>query len=199
MRLLRKLREPMLVASVLFLVALIAGALVGRLTVLTMEERIGAKVSEELRLLANGSVHYGELFRYTLVRNFAVAVSLYVAALCIVGPWYMLARIGVRGFLVGYLAGQLSGLFRWKGILLTLAYFVPAWFVYAPVYFALYQNAYELWRIVFRKQRESETNSRNRMDFVRRVMCLAGCLLFGVVVEVWLGSLVLRIAAKRFL
>ncbi len=198
MHLIRRQKEPLLIAVVLFLCSLLIGTLCGRLFVLTMRDKVLAQFAEELNMLAHGEINYVEMFRYTLFKNAVIFLSILLATLCIIGPWYYLFRIGKLGLSCGMLAGQVGGIFHAKGILLMMAYYLPAWIVYAPAYIALYKNAYELWQVVFHKHDERNV-TLSRSDFVRRTLILLLLLEFGAVLEVWLGSLLLRFAAGHFL
>lgn len=197
MQILRRSREPVLCALVLLFVALLVGAMLGRLSVLTMREKVGTQVSEELQLLAEGKVDYTGLFRYTVAKNAVIFATLVFATVCIVGPWYYIFRIGRFGLVAGFLAGQFGGLFHGKGLLLTGAYFLPAWILYVPVYISLYRTVYEIWKAVFHKQDTGEVLVP-KGEYVRRLCILLLMLEFGAVLEVWLGSLVLRLAAGHF-
>lgn len=194
----RRQKEPLLIAVVLFLCTLLIGTLCGRLFVLTMRGKVLSQLADELNLLTYGEVDYVEMFRYTLMKNAIVFVSILIATLCIIGPWYYLFRIGKLGFTCGVLAGQLGGLFHAKGILLLMAYYLPAWIVYAPAYIALYKNAYELWQMVFHRHDERNV-ILSRREFVKRMLILLLLLEFGAVLEVWIGSILLRLVAGHFL
>ncbi len=197
MQILRRNREPVLSALVLLFVAFLVGAMLGRLSVLTMREKVVTQVAEELQLLADGNVDYTGLFRYTVMKNAVIFATLIFATVCIVGPWYYLFRVGRFGLVTGFLAGQFGGLFHGKGLLLTGAYFLPAWVVYVPVYISLYRTVYDIWRMVFRKQNAGEVLLSKR-EYLQR-LCVSLLLLeFGAVLEVWLGSLILRLAAGHF-
>ncbi len=198
MHLIRRQKEPLLIGVVLFLCSLIVGALCGRLFVLTMRDKVLTQFAEELNLLAHGEIDYVAMFRYTLLKNAAIFLSVLLATLCIIGPWYYLFRIGKLSFSCGILAGQVGGIFHAKGILLMMAYYLPAWIVYAPAYIALYKNAYELWQLVFHKQDERNV-LLTRSEFVKKMLLLLLLLEFGAVLEVWIGSLLLRFAAGHFL
>ncbi len=191
-------REPVLCALVLFFISFFVGGLCGRLAVLSMGEKIIANIKAELSLFAYGEVHYTSMFRHMLIINSCLFGSILLAAFCVFGPWYYAFHIVRFGGVVGVLAGQFAGIFHGKGTLLTLAYYVPGWLVYAPVYYSLLLLAYELWRRIFHKYSEGE-RFLSRREYGIRIVRLFLLLGFGTVLEVWLGSLVLRLAAEYFL
>ena len=190
-------KEPVLFALVLFFFCLTAGALGGRLYIITMGAKAKAAVTEELQSAVKGSIPYAKLIRYCLLRNALVAFSLLFFSLCIVGHWYYLFRIGKRGLFVGFLFGQLCGTFGKKGILLGLTYYFPAWFFYLPVYFVYYRIGYQLWRGFFRNP-ESAATLRAFWPYRKQLLLWLLVFLLGGLVEATVGSLLLQAVGGKF-
>ena len=190
-------KEPVLLALVLFFFCLTAGALAGRLSIITMGDKAKAQVLSELYTAVHGSIPYGKLIRYCLVRNALVAMSILFFSLCIIGNYYYLFRIAKRGLLVGFLFGQLCGVFGNKGILLGLTYYFPAWFFYLPAYFLYYRIAYRLWRTFFRNP-ESAASLRAFWPYKKTLLFWLLIFLFGGLVEATLGSLLLQAVGGNF-
>lgn len=190
-------KEPVLFALVLFFFCLTAGALGGRLYIITMGAKAKAAVTEELQSAVKGSIPYAKLIRYCMLRNALVAFSLLFFSLCIVGHWYYLFRIGKRGLFVGFLFGQLCGTFGKKGILLGLTYYFPAWFFYLPVYFVYYRIGYQLWRGFFWNP-ESAATLRAFWPYRKQLLLWLLVFLLGGLVEATVGSLLLQAVGGKF-
>ncbi len=94
-------KEPVLFALVLFFFCLTAGALGGRLYVITMGAKAKAAVLAEIRSAVMGRIPYGKLIRYCLLRNALVAFSRVFFLLCIIGKWDYIFRLGKWGRFVG--------------------------------------------------------------------------------------------------
>lgn len=130
-----------------------------------------------------------------LQRAFLMQLSLFLAAcffsMVLLGGWYYLGRIALRGIGTGFLFGALCQCFGMRGCMLGLAFYLPQWFLYAPVFFCLYRLCYGIWHRIFR---EKETLSLAALFLPYRMV--AGKLLLllfaGAVLEAGVGAVLLR-------
>lgn len=197
MRYVLRKKEPVLLAVVLFLICLVVGAITGRLYLFTMREEATKEITKELSVIAYGKVDFGALLKYALVKDMLVYLSILFFSMCIVGRWYYLFRILKRGVLVGFLCGELCGVFGTRGIGLALAYFFPAWLLYIPAYYAVYRMGESIWRAFFRSE-ELRATIGIYLVYWKRIVLWLGVFVAGGLLEATLGTLFLQLIAGYY-
>jgi stage II sporulation protein M len=156
-----------------------------------------------LQLMQNQNVDGGELLTISLTENLKIIGTLWVLGMTIIGIPFIIAVMGIKGFITGFSCGLIIKVIGVKGILFTLFGILPKELILVPCIIALGVNGIDFSLKIIRNRPVKKAFKRGlKTDFLQYCLItlfLCGIALVGILVESYVTPVFIRILSPMII